>query len=118
MSPFNIGSQSAGRDLYNIEGRAVVANDRAVVTIEGAQRALAEVRHALDAARLDKKTTGDARATLDAVDADLQRDDAGAAASQVGGLIERLRRAGDWVAAGATLVEPLTRLARALGLPL
>ncbi len=117
MSQFNIGSQSAGRDLYNVAGDSVVANDRAVVVIE-ARRALADVRDALAEADLDHETTGDAEATLDAVDADLHREDAPAAASRLSGLIDRLRQAGALATAGAMLVEPLTRLARALGLPL
>jgi len=110
MTEFNIGSQQ-GVNISNIGGNAYIGEQGGTQVPEHAFRDLADVRRALVSVR----GGAEAGRAVDELEGDLREGNAEQAASRFDGLVQTLQRTGALAAAGASLAEPLTRLATWLG---
>lgn len=114
MTQFHIGSQQAG-NITNVGGDATITSQHGTFRAGDARVLIGEVRGALRAAALDADVRASAERDLDGVEQAVEAGDEATAGSRLERLVTVLQRGGALAAAGAALVEPLSRLAQTLG---
>ena len=114
MTQFHIGSQQAG-NITNIGGDATFGAQQGTFAAGDARVLIGEVRGALRAVALEPEARERAERDLDEVERAVEAGDEASAGSRLERLVTVLQRGGALAAAGAALVEPLTRLAQTLG---
>lgn len=114
MTQFHIGSQQAG-NITNVGGDATITSQHGSFVAHDARAAVRDVRQVLASSGLDPADRDRAERDLDDVEQAVERGDEATAGSRLERLVTLLSRAGALAGAGAALVEPLGRLAHALG---